>query len=119
MKSPYADFYLVPLLTRNLTAYRKMALLGRRVFLKHGALEYREYVGEDLRAAFGCVPYPKVVKARRGETVISAIVGFRSRAHRDRVMKRIMADPEMAASMSSGMPFDMKRMVYGGFRQIV
>lgn len=119
MGSPYADFYLLPLPTRNLTAYRKIALLGRRVFLKHGALEYREYVGEDLRAAFGCVPYPKLVKARRGETVVSAIVGFRSRAHRDRVMKRIMADPEMGAAMPSKLPFDMKRMVYGGFRQLV
>lgn len=119
MRSPYADFYLLPLPTRNLKAYRKIALLGRRVFLKHGALEYREYVGEDLRAAFGCLPYPKLVKARRGETVVSAIVGFRSRAHRDRTMKLIMADTEMGAAMPSKMPFDMKRMVYGGFRQLV
>ncbi len=119
MTSPYADFYLVPLPKRNLAAYRKMAAHGRRVFLKHGALEYREYVGEDLATAFGCALYPATLKARRGETVVSAIVGFRSRAHRDRTMKRIMADPELCAAMPSKPPFDMTRMVYGGFRQLV
>ena len=119
MASPYADFYLLPLPKRNLAAYRKVSLVGRRVFLRNGALEYREYVGEALASSFGCVAYTKVLKARRGETVVSAIVGFRSRAHRDRTMKRIMSDPEMASCMSGKPPFDMTRMVYGGFRQLV
>jgi uncharacterized protein YbaA (DUF1428 family) len=119
MESPYADFYLVPMLTRNLAAYRAMARLGRKVYLAHGALEYREYVGEDLRAVFGCVPFPASVKAKRGETVVAAIVGFRSRAHRDRVMKKVYADPAFGHEMAKKMPFDPTRLVYGGFSRLV
>ena len=118
MKCPYADFYVLPLPKRNLAAYRKMAQLGKRLWLKHGALEYREYVGEDLVPPCG-VAFPKLSKARRGETVITAIVGYRSRAHRDRVMARVLADPDMHAMAPKKMPFDIQRMAYGGFKLLV
>jgi uncharacterized protein YbaA (DUF1428 family) len=119
MESPYADFYAMPLPKRNVRAYRTMASAGRKLFLRHGALEYREYVGEDLRSVFGFAAFPATVKARRGDTVICAIVGFRSRAHRDLVMKRIFSDPKMSEIMPAKPLFDMKRMVYGGFTRIV
>ena len=116
MDSPYADFYALPLPKKQLRTYRKIATAASKIFLKHGALEYREYAGDDLRPAFGCAAYPRTLKAKAGETVICSFVGFKSR---DRTMKLIMSDPKLAEMMSSVPVFDMKRMVYGGFKRIV
>lgn len=118
--SKYADVYLVPIAEENVAAYKKIAAAAGRIFIKHGALKYREYVASDLNAQ-GVVPFPKIVKLKPGETIIYASVEFKSEAHRNSVMKKIMADPEMETVIPEGKkpPFDYKRMVYGGFKILV
>jgi uncharacterized protein YbaA (DUF1428 family) len=119
MAAPYAEFYLLPLPKKNLRAYRKMASAAGKLWRRLGALEYREFVADDLSAHWGTAPFAKVMKLKRGEVLIGAIVGYRSRAHRDRTNKKIMADPAMGALMPKKPIFDMKRMSVGGFQRIV
>jgi uncharacterized protein YbaA (DUF1428 family) len=111
----YADGFVVPVPKKNLKAYLRLARLGSRVWRDHGALQYCESVGEDLQVKFG-VPFPKQMKTKRGETVVLSWIVFKSRAHRDQVNARVMKDPRLAGMTgSTPMPFDCKRMVYGGF----
>ena len=98
--------------------YRRIARRAGRIWRDHGALEYRECVGDDLKTGMG-VPFPRLAKAKPGETVCFSWIVYRSRAHRDRVNARVMKDPRMAKMMNLPMPFDMKRMAYGGFKVIV
>ncbi len=113
----YVDGYVLPIPTKNLDAYKKMARLGRAAWLKHGALDYKECVVDDVSPPHG-VPFTRLMKVKPGETVVFAYVVFKSRAHRDRVNKKVMA--EMAgADMSKEMPFDFRRMAYGGFSTMV
>jgi uncharacterized protein YbaA (DUF1428 family) len=114
----YVDGYVLPLPKRNLAAYRRLALVAARVWMKHGALEYRECVGDDLDTPMG-VGFPVVARAKRGETVVFAWIRYRSRAHRDKVNAKVMQDPTLSAMCGKKMPFDVKRMGYGGFRVIV
>ena len=116
--SKYADVYLCPILEENIPAYRKLATGAGKPFMKHGALRYREYVASDLNVE-EVVPFTKVVKLKAGETLVYAAVEFKSEAHRNKVMKAIFADPEMAAMTPEKPPFDYKRMVYGGFKILV
>ena len=111
----YADGFVIPIPTRNLPAYWKMARAACKVWKDHGALEYFECVGDDLEIKFG-VPFPKLAKARRGETVVFSWILYKSRAHRNAVNKRVMKDPRIQAMISGKrMPFDMKRLTCGGF----
>ena len=115
----YVDGFVLPLPTRNIAKYRKLARMACLLWMEHGALEYRECVGEDLKAKFA-VPFPKALRVRRGETVVFAWITFKSRAHRDLVNKKLMADPRLATICDpTRMPFDMKRMLYGGFEVLV
>ena len=117
--SKYADVYLLPLPQENLAEYRKMAKAAGKLFMKHGALRYREYVASDLEVD-EVVPFPKRIKLKEGETLVYAAVEFNSEAHRNKAMKAIMADPELTRMMEGKKPpFDYKRMVYGGFKVIV
>lgn len=116
--SKYADVYLLPIPEENVPAYKKMATAAGKLFMKHGALKYREYVGSDLNVQ-DVVPFPKVIKLKPGETIVYAAVEFRSEAHRNKVMKAIFADPEMMAIAPKEPPFDYKRMVYGGYKILV
>lgn len=116
--SKYVDVYLVPVPEANIAAYKKLATQAGKIFIKHGALRYREYVGSDLDVE-GVVPFPKKIKLKEGETLIYAAVEFKSESHRNKTMKAIMADPELAESMSGPAPFDYKRMLYGGFKILV
>ena len=116
--SKYADVYLLPIPEANLPAYKKMATLAGKLFMKHGALRYREYVASDLDVE-EVVPFPKRIKLKPGETLVYAAVEFKSEAHRNKAMKAIMKDPEMMAMAPSTPPFDYKRMVYGGFKVLV
>jgi uncharacterized protein YbaA (DUF1428 family) len=95
-----------------------MARKAGRIWREHGALEYRECVGEDLAPTWG-LPFPRLVKLRSGETVLFSWIVFRSRAHRDRVNARVMKDPRLNSMQPQAMPFDIKRMAYGGFRTLV
>jgi uncharacterized protein YbaA (DUF1428 family) len=114
----YVDGFVLPVPKKNLPAYRRMARQAAKAFREHGALEVREYVGENLDVPFG-LPFPKLAKAKRGETVIFSWILFKSRAHRDKVMAKVMKDPCMADMDMKNLPFDMKRMAVGGFSLLV
>ena len=114
----YADVYLLPIKTEAVAEYKKIATKAGKIFMKHGALKYREYVASDLDA-MGVVPFTKNLKLKEGETVIFAIVEFKSESHRKGAMKKIFADPELMPPKDKPMPFDYKRMVYGGFKILV
>ena len=115
----YVDGFLVPVPKKNIEAYRKMSSRAGKVWRDHGALEYRECVLEDGKIKFG-VPFAKAAKPRAGETVVFSWIVYKSRAQRDRINKKVMKDPRLAADMDpKAMPFDVKRMVYGGFEVIV
>jgi uncharacterized protein YbaA (DUF1428 family) len=115
----YVDGFVIPLLKKNLNAYRRMAQKAGKVWRDHGAVEFRECVGDDLNIKMG-KPFPRGIKLKPGETVLFSYIVFKSRAHRDRVNARVMKDPRLAKMMSSkAMPFDVKRMMYGGFKTIV
>jgi uncharacterized protein YbaA (DUF1428 family) len=115
----YVDGYVLPVLKKNITAYRRIARKAGTIWREHGALEYRECVGDDLDVK-GLTPFPRRIKLKRGETVVFSWIVFRSRAHRDRVNALVMKDKRLGASMDAkSMPFDLKRMVYGGFKVVV
>jgi uncharacterized protein YbaA (DUF1428 family) len=113
----YVDGFIIPIPKKKLSAYRRMAEMGRKAWTKHGALDYRECVGDDLAAKWG-TPFTRMMKLKPGETAVFAYIVFKSRAHRDRVNAKVMKDMD-ATMASKDMPFDMKRMVYGGFKTIV
>jgi len=115
----YVDGFVLPVPRNNLDASKKMSQKAGKIWREHGALEYRECVGDDLQSEFG-VPFPKTVKLKDGETVVFSWIVFKSRADRDRINKKVMADPRLAPMMDpKSMPFDAKRMVYGGFKSII
>lgn len=116
---PYVDGFVVPVPKKNVAAYRRAAQKAGRVWRKHGALEFRECIGDDLKVKMG-VPFTRSARLKPGETVMFSWIVYKSRAHRDRVNAKVMKDPQLAAEMDpKTMPFDVKRMVYGGFRTIV
>ncbi|HLD12113.1 MAG TPA: DUF1428 domain-containing protein [Candidatus Nanoarchaeia archaeon] len=114
----YVDGFLFPVPKKNLAAYRKMAKWGAKMWMKHGALDYKECQGDDLKGMPGCVPFPKMVKTKTGETVFFSYIVYKSRAHRDKVNAKVMKEME-SIKMPKSMPFDPKRMAYGGFKAIV
>jgi len=113
----YVDGYVIPIPKKNLKTYIRMAKMGKKLWMKHGALDYKECVAEDLKPKWG-MPFSKAMKLKPGETVIFSYVVFKSRAHRDSVNAKVMKEVEKAGDMTE-MPFDMKRMVYSGFNIIV
>jgi uncharacterized protein YbaA (DUF1428 family) len=111
----YVDGFVLPVPKKKLEAYRRIAQKAGKVWRDHGALEYRECVGDDLNTTMG-VSFPRRIKAKRGETVVFSWIMFKSRAHRDTVNAKVMKDPRLAEMMDpKAMPFDMKRILYGGF----
>ena len=113
----YVDGFLLPIPKKNVRAYRKIAARAGKIWREHGALEYRECVGNELDTKFG-VAFPKQMKIKPGETVVFAWIVYKSKAHRDRVNAKVMKDPRIEME-STTMPFDAKRMVYGGFEVLV
>ena len=115
----YVDGYVIPIRKSKLAAYRRMARQAGKVWKEHGALEFMECAGEDLQTGFA-QSFLKLVKAKPGETVLFSFVVHRSRKDRDRVNKKVEKDPRLAIIMNArAMPFDMKRITFGGFRAIV
>jgi uncharacterized protein YbaA (DUF1428 family) len=115
----YVDGFVLPVPRKNLKAYRRMAQKAGRVWRDHGALEFRECAGDDLAVKMG-VGFPRRIKVKRGETVMFSWIVFKSKADRDRVNKKVMKDPRLAKMMDpKSMPFDVKRMTYGGFKVLV
>jgi uncharacterized protein YbaA (DUF1428 family) len=116
---PYVDGYLLPVPRKNLAAYRRMAAKAGRIWREHGALEYRECSGDDLNVK-GLLPFPRQMRLRRGETAVFSWIVFKSRGHRNRVNARVMKDKRLGGpGDAKAMPFDMKRMAYGGFKVLV
>ena len=115
----YVDGFVVPVPKRKLDAYRRMARKAGKIWREHGALEFRECVAEDVQVG-EVTSFPRSVQAKRGETVVFSWIVFKSRAHRDRVNAKVMKDPRLADAMDAkAMPFDSKRMIYGGFDVVV
>ncbi|MCE9618968.1 MAG: DUF1428 domain-containing protein [Planctomycetes bacterium] len=115
----YVDGYVLPVPKKKLPAYRRMAQKASKIFTEHGAIEYRECIGDDLNVKFG-VPFPKQIKAKPGDTVVFAYIVYKSRAQRDRVNAKVMKDPRCHAMCDpNNLPFDMKRMLVGGFKTLV
>lgn len=117
----YVDGYVLPVPKKNLRAYRQMAQKAAKAWRKHGALEYFECVGDDLNPKWAGIKFPRTVRAKRNEAVVFSFIVFKSRAHRDRVNAKVMKDPMIndPAYKDKPMPFDVKRMVYGGFKSLV
>jgi uncharacterized protein YbaA (DUF1428 family) len=114
----YVDGYVFPVPKKSLKAYSRMARMGEKLWRKHGALDYKECVGDDLKPKWGAL-FPQMTKLKRGETVVFSYIVFRSRAHRDRVNAKVMKEIASTADHAMEMPFDVKRMAYAGFRVIV
>jgi uncharacterized protein YbaA (DUF1428 family) len=114
----YVDGFVIPVPRKKVQAYRRIALKAGRIWREHGALEVRECVGDDL-AVKGLVPFPRRLKLKPGETVVFSWIVFKSRAQRDRVNAKVMKDPRLAAMDPTTVPFDVKRILYGGFKVLV
>ena len=116
----YVDGDVLPVPKKNLQVYRKMAQQAGKIWKKHGALQYTECVGDDLNSKLSGIKFSKTVRAKTGEQIVFAFIVFKSKTHRDRVnakvMKEFMKDPK---TKDMSMPFDIKRMVYGGFKPLV
>lgn len=115
---PYVDGFVLPVPKKKLSAYRRMAQLGGKVWMEHGALQYFECIGEDLAVKMG-IPFTKLAKPKPGETVAFSFIVFKSKAHRKAVNAKVMKDPRLCGTDLKDMPFDFNRMSYGGFKAIV
>jgi uncharacterized protein YbaA (DUF1428 family) len=116
---PYVDGFVLPLPKRNLKTYRRLATKAGKIWREHGAVDYWECVADDVKAG-NVASFPRSVRLKSGETVLFAWIVFKSRAHRDQVNAKVIADPRLADMMDAKvMPFDTKRMIYGGFKPLV
>ena len=113
----YVDGFLLAVPKKKLAAYKAMSSKAGKIWREHGALEYVESVIDDVPNGFG-VPFPKAAKAKPGEVVVFSWIVYKSRAHRNAVNKKVMADPRLNADQDA-MPFDHKRMSWGGFTALV
>ena len=114
----YVDGFVLPIPRRNAEKYRRIAQRAGRIWREHGALEYRECVAEDVKPG-RYTSFPQSVRLKPGEAVWFSWIVFKSRKHRDSVNAKVMKDPRIAAMGPEGMPFDAKRMIYGGFEVMV
>lgn len=114
----YVDGYVFPVPKKNLKTYKKMAAEGGKMWMKYGAVQYFECEGDDLKGNGMSMTFPELVKPKAGETIFFSFVVYKNKAHRDKVNKKVMSDPSMKEP-PKGMPFDPKRMAFGGFKAIV
>jgi uncharacterized protein YbaA (DUF1428 family) len=114
----YVDGFLLPVPNKNLAAYRRLAQKAGKIWMEYGALAYVECVGDDVKPG-KVTSFPQSVKLKPDETVIFSWIVYKSRAHRDRVNKQVMADPRLAGMDPKTLPFDGKRMIWGGFKGLV
>ncbi len=116
----YVDGFVIPVPRKNINAYRRLATKAGKVWREHGALDYKECVGDDLNVKIG-LPFPKGIAAKAGETIVFSWITYKSKAHRDKVNAKVMKDPRIAAmcDKDKSVPFDCARMLYGGFKVMV
>ena len=116
---PYVDGFVVPVPKRNLKAYRRLSTRAGKIWREHGAVDYWECVADDVKLG-KVTSFPRSVKLKSGETVLFSWIVFKSRAHRDQVNAKVMADPRLSDLMDGkASPFDAQRMIYGGFKSLV
>ena len=116
---PYVDGFIVPVPKKNLEAYRRLARLAGKVWRDHGALEFKECVADDVKKG-KWTSFPRSVKLKPNETVVFSYIVYKSRAQRDRIMAKVMKDKRLAGMMDpKAMPFDARRMIFGGFNVLV
>jgi len=116
---PYVDGFVVPVPKKSLDAYRKMALKAGKIWIEYGALAFRECVAEDVKPG-KLTSFPQSVKLKPSEVVVFSYIVYKNRTARDRINKKVMEDPRLNEMMEGGkMPFDAKRMIYGGFETLV
>jgi uncharacterized protein YbaA (DUF1428 family) len=115
----YVDGFVVPVPRNKLRAYRALAQKAGKVWREHGALDYKEWIADDVKVG-KLTSFPRSVKLERTETVIFSYIVYKSRQHRDQVLAKVMKDPRLAKMMDpKATPFDAKRMIYGGFKILV
>jgi len=114
----YVDGFIVPIPAKNVEAYRKVARKAGKVWMEYGALEYVECVADDVKPG-KLTSFPQSVKLKADEVVAFSWIVYKSRKHRDTVNAKVMADPRIAAMDPKTMPFDARRMIFGGFKSIV
>ncbi len=117
-KYGYVDGFILPIPRKNINKYKKIAKLAGKVWRDHGAIDYVECVADDVKPG-KVTSFPQSVKLKKGEVVFFSWATYKSRAHRDRVMKKVMADPRLSNMGPDNMPFDGMRMFWGGFKPIV
>jgi uncharacterized protein YbaA (DUF1428 family) len=116
MNMAYVDGFIVAVPKKNIAAYKKLSKKAGKIWREHGAIDYKECIADDVSKG-KITSFPRSVKQKPSETVIFAWILYKSRADRDRINKKVMADPRLKGS--ENMPFDGKRMIYGGFKVIV
>lgn len=114
----YVDGFVLTVPRKNLAAYKKLAAKAGKVWMEYGALQYVECVGKDMRAK-GVLPFPKLTKKKPNEVVVFSWIVYNSKAEQKEIIKKVMADKRFADMDPSNMPFDMKKMAYGGFEPLV
>jgi uncharacterized protein YbaA (DUF1428 family) len=116
---PYVDGFIVAVPKKNLAAYRSLAKKAGKVWREYGAQDYREWVADDVKVGKR-TSFPRSVKLKPGETVVFSWITYKSRAQRDRINAKVMADPRLKSMADpKSLPFDAKRMIYGGFDSLV
>ena len=114
----YVDGFILPVPKENLQAYRRIAQKMGKIWKEHGALEYIECIADDVKPG-KLTSFPQSVKLKPDETVVFALIVYKSRRERDRINKKVMADPRITSMDPKTVPFDSKRMIYGGFKTLV
>ncbi|NEV02565.1 DUF1428 domain-containing protein [Bradyrhizobium uaiense] len=115
---PYVDGFVVAVPKKKLKAYAQLSKKAGKVWREHGALDYREWVADDVKPG-KLTSFPQSVKLKADETVVFAWITYKSRAQRDKINAKVMADPRFASMDPKAAPFDLKRMIYGGFASLV
>ena len=116
---PYVDGFVLPVPKKKVEAYKRMAKRAGKVWREHGAIEFKECIADDVPMG-KLTSFPRSVKRKPNETVIFSYIVYKSRAHRDRVMAKVMQDKRIADMMNiKDLPFDAKRMIHGGFKVLV
>lgn len=116
--SRYVDGFVIPIQKKKLKEYKKFAEIGRKIWMEHGALDYYECVGANLKNNWG-IPFTKLCKLKADETVVFAFIVYKSKAQRNQVNKKVHKDPRMQPENFTSMPFDMKRFTTGEFKTLV
>ena len=116
---PYVDGFVLPVPKKKLVAYARLARKAAKIWREYGAIDYKECVGDDLAVKMG-IPFPRQIKSKPGETVVFSYIVYKSKAHRNRVNAKVMKDPRVLKMCDpKDMPFDARRMVWGGFKVLV